>query len=116
MDAAAAATSMQDCIDACTHCHQTCLQMALTHCLEKGGRHVEPEHFRLMMTCADLCATSARLQLSGSPFSARLCALCAGACHACANSCRELDGMEACVRACEECERTCREMSADAND
>lgn len=101
---------MQDCIDACSNCHQACLQMALTHCLQAGGRHVEPAHFRLMMDCAAVCATSADLQLSGSPFSGRMCALCADICHACAVSCAGLDGMEECVRACEHCEHSCRAM------
>jgi hypothetical protein len=55
-----------------------------------GGKHVEPKHFRLMMDCATICEASANLQLGGSPFSARLCALCADVCHACALSCREL--------------------------
>jgi len=103
---------MQDCIDACTNCHQACLQTALRLCLHMGGKHVEPEHFRLMIDCATICEVSANLQLSGSPYSARLCALCADICHACALSCRELDGMEDCVRACQACEKTCREMAA----
>ena len=41
--------TMQSCIDACTKCYQTCLQTAMNHCLETGGKHVEPSHFRLMV-------------------------------------------------------------------
>jgi hypothetical protein len=104
--------NMQDCIDACTACHRSCLGMALTHCLEKGGRHVEPDHLRLMFSCAQLCATCADLQLGASPFASRLCALCADACAACADSCRPLDGMEDCVAACSRCAETCRAMSS----
>jgi len=102
---------MQDCIDACTNCHQACWQTAMTHCLKMGGAHVAPDHFRLMMDCAEICAASAKLQLAGSRYSASLCALCAEVCHDCAISCMELDGMEECVRACEHCERGCREMA-----
>ncbi len=104
--------NMQSCIDACSSCHQVCLQMAMKHCLESGGKHVDPEHFRLMMNCADICQISANLQLSGSTFSSRLCELCADVCEACANSCRNLDGMEDCVRACEACAASCRSMAA----
>jgi len=103
---------MQDCIDACTNCHQACLQTALTFCLKQGGRHVAPEHFRLMMDCAAICELSADLQLGNSRYSDRICAICADVCHACAESCMDLDGMEECVRACEACERSCREMAA----
>ena len=37
---------LQACIDACNHCYRTCLQMAMTHCLESGGKHVEADHLR----------------------------------------------------------------------
>ena len=102
---------MQSCIDACSTCHQVCLQMAMTHCLDRGGQHVEPAHFRLMINCAQVCETSVNLQLSGSPFSAQHCQLCADVCEACADSCRSLDGMEECVRACEACAASCRNMA-----
>ncbi len=105
-------SSMQACIDACTKCHQTCLQMAMTHCLPMGGKHVESDHFRLMVNCAELCQVSANLQLSGSTYSSRLCAVCAEVCQACADSCRDLDGMDSCVQACDTCAASCRNMSA----
>ena len=43
------------CIEACEACHRTCLQMAMNHCLEQGGEHVEPGHFRTMSVCAEVC-------------------------------------------------------------
>jgi hypothetical protein len=43
---------MQKCIDICLDCHKTCLGMAMNHCLETGGEHAAPAHFRLMMACA----------------------------------------------------------------
>ncbi len=43
---------MQACIDECLRCYQMCLGTAMTHCLESGGKHVEPKHIRLMMACA----------------------------------------------------------------
>ena len=101
----------QSCIDACASCHQVCLQMAMSHCLESGGKHVEPNHFRLMTNCADVCQTSANLQLSGSIYSSQLCALGAEVCEACADSCRTLDGMDDCVRACEACASSCHSMA-----
>ena len=50
---------MQACIDECMGCYKVRLGMAMTHCLERGGKHVEPKHFRLMMACAEICRTSA---------------------------------------------------------
>lgn len=105
--------SMQTCIAACDHCHQTCLRTAMNHCLESGGRHVEAEHFRLMMSCAEICQTSLNFMLSGSLYSNQLCGICAEICDACAESCEQLDGMDDCATACRECAESCREMSGD---
>lgn len=103
---------MQDCIDACLSCHRTCLGMLSRHCLEAGGRHVEPEHVRLMLSCAEACRTSADLMLIGSPVHRHQCAACAEICAACARSCEEVGGMDACVAACRSCEEVCRRMAA----
>src|SRR3546814_17416760 len=45
------------CIDAGTRCHQTCLAEAMSHCLEAGGQHAQPEHLRLRVGCAEMCET-----------------------------------------------------------
>ncbi|QEI12334.1 four-helix bundle copper-binding protein [Cellvibrio japonicus] len=101
-----------DCADICSSCAETCYSTALNHCLPMGGKHVEPEHFKLMLNCAKVCETSACLQLSGSPFSAQLCKVCAEICVACANSCEAVGDMEDCVAACRKCAESCREMAA----
>ncbi|MGZ4955274.1 MAG: four-helix bundle copper-binding protein [Methylobacter sp.] len=105
-------SSMKSCIEACTNCYQVCLQTAMNHCLKTGGKHVEPEHFRLMMSCAEICQTSANFQLSGSSFSNRLCAVCAEVCEACAVDCKRIGGMDECVAACERCAESCRQMAS----
>jgi len=103
--------SMQACIDACNRCHQICLQMAMNLCLNTGGKHVGAEHFRIMMSCAEICQTSANFQLSNSPFSHSLCAVCAEVCQACAADCQKIGGMDECVEACERCADSCRQMA-----
>jgi hypothetical protein len=102
---------MQACIEACSHCHQICLQTAMKHCLETGGKHVAPDHFRLMMSCAEICQASANFQLIGSRFQHRLCEICAEVCEACAADCDALGGMDECVEACRECAVSCRQMA-----
>ncbi|MFZ6816716.1 four-helix bundle copper-binding protein [Undibacterium sp. Ji22W] len=106
--------NMQSCIEACNHCHASCLHTAMMHCLEMGGAHVEATHFRLMMDCAAICQTSASMQLSGSSFHQALCTICADICEACAKSCETVGGMDACVKACHDCAASCRKMSAKA--
>lgn len=104
--------SMQACIHACTRCHHVCLQNAMTHCLATGGKQVEPDHFRLLMNCAEICQASANFQLTDSVFSSRLCTLCAEVCEACATSCRGLSDMADCASACDACASSCRSMAA----
>ena len=107
---------MQACIDTCAKCHQTCLHEAMNHCLEEGGEHVAPDHFRLMMNCAEMCQTSANFMLSGSALSRQVCGVCAEICDACAQSCEETEGMEECARVCRECAESCRRIAGSEAD
>ena len=108
----AISTEMTQCIEQCLACHTTCQQTALQHCLELGGDHVEPGHFRLMLDCAEVCRASAALMINGSPYHTEQCRLCAQICRACAASCAELDDMEDCVQSCERCAESCEAMAA----
>jgi hypothetical protein len=101
----------QACIEACLACHKTCLGMAMTHCLDEGGEHIRPQHFRLMIDCAAICATAADLIMHKSQFHRQMCALCAEICETCAADCERLDGMEECVTACRSCAAQCRAMA-----
>lgn len=104
--------AIRSCIDACKTCHDTCLETAMTHCLELGGAHVEAEHMRLMVNCAEICQTSANFMLSRSAMHAIVCGACAAVCDACAQSCEKVGDMQQCVDACRRCAQSCREMSA----
>jgi hypothetical protein len=103
--------TMQSCIDACNYCHQVCLQTAMNYCLMTGGKHVEPEHFRMMMSCAEICQTAANFMLSNSRFHTRTCAICAEVCEACAQDCRNIGGMDECIQACQNCAESCHQMA-----
>ncbi len=102
---------MKKCIENCQNCHAICLGMAASHCLEMGGAHVEPNHFRLMMDCAQICATCADFMLRGSKHHPHVCGECADICRDCAQSCADLDGMEECVAACNACVESCGAMA-----
>ena len=103
---------MQKCIDDCLRCYQTCFGMAMNHCLESGGKHVEPAHFRLMTACPEICRTSAHFMLMNSPHHKHLCRECAEICTECAADCERVGGMEDCVKACRACAESCRAMAA----
>lgn len=108
----AAGSELQQCIEACLACYQSCRQTSMNHCLETGGRHVEPDHFRLMSACAEICRTSADFMLIGTSLHKVVCGACADVCEACATSCADIGDMAACVDACRRCAESCRAMVA----
>jgi hypothetical protein len=104
-------SEMQKCIDDCLHCYKTCLQTAMNHCLETGGNHLEAQHFRLLMNCAEICRTAADMMLGNSPVHTYVCAACAYVCDACAASCERVGDMEDCAAACLICAQSCHAMA-----
>jgi hypothetical protein len=107
--------TMQECIDNCTACHQSCLAL-VPHCLGMGGEHASPDHIRLLLDCANICATSADFMLRGSPFHNRTCGVCAEVCQRCAEDCERIANsdqmMLECAEICRRCAESCRAMAA----
>ena len=108
-------SSLDNCIKTCLECYQICLSTAMNHCLEMGGKHVEPSHFRLMINCAQICKTAAEFMLSSSSLHAKVCAVCSEICKACADDCKKVGDMEACVAVCERCSEECQAMRIGTN-
>lgn len=104
--------AMQDCIAACLKCYATCHGTSMGHCLEAGGDHTKPKHFRLMVACAEVCRSAAHVMLTGSEQHKKVCAACAEICDACAKDCERIGDMQACVEACRHCAEHCRKMAA----
>src|SRR4051812_22021097 len=94
---------MQSCIKECLNCYELCLGTAMTHCLEKGGDHTAPSHFRLMTACAEICRTAAHFMLTNTPHHKGICSQCAEICDECARDCERIGDMQACVDACRRC-------------
>ena len=79
-----------DAMEALQHCHAVCQSMAMTHCLEMGGEHARPQHLRLMLDCAALCAFAADALGRKSQFHNHFAGLCAEVCETCAKDCEAL--------------------------
>ena len=108
------APAMDDCIDACTRCHATCVE-TITHCLIRGGPHAAPAHIALLSTCADICRTSADAMLRGSDAHVHTCRACAAICRLCADACAAMGDdatMQRCAEACRRCAEHCERMAA----
>lgn len=105
---------MQACIDACTRCHQVCLD-TIQYCLSMGGDHADPAHIALLQDCAQICATSADFMLRGSDFHPSTCSVCADVCEACADDCDTFEGdetMARCAEICRACAESCLSMAS----
>ena len=101
------------CIELCVDCHKACTQ-SLTHCLQTGGEHVEANHLRLMIDCAQICQTSADFMMRGSDLHAHTCGACAVVCRRCAESCARMyddPRMRACAEQCTRCAESCERMT-----
>ena len=107
-------SEMEECIRRCLNCHHVCYEAAMNQCLEAGGRHIEPAHFRLMMNCAEICQTCANFMLSGSDLHHLVCGVCVEVCRRCADDCEQIGDMEECVETCRNCAESCAEMAESA--
>jgi len=103
---------LEKCIALCYDCSDICEKTLFNHCLEKGGKHVEQTHVRLMADCIDMCRTAARAMTRGSDMHTAICAVCADICEACARSCAALQtrDMQTCADACTACAASCHTM------
>ena len=101
---------MKNCIAECTTCHDVCLSM-VQHCLEKGGPHAQPAHVRMLLDCAQTCATSADFMTRGSPLHVHTCGVCAAVCDACAADCERMADDAEMKRCAESCRHMAMAMS-----
>ena len=104
-------SDMNACIQACHECHSVCLRETTQHCLQMGGKHAQPEHIQIMLSCAEICQSCATIMLIGSALHVEVCATCARICEACAQSCEQVGEMDECVKACRQCAKSCQQMA-----
>ena len=105
--------AMQQSVTDALTCHRIC-EEAITHCLQTGGAHADPDHVTLMLDCAEICRTAAELLVRGSRFSASIAALCADVCQTCATECARFTDdahMISCAEACRRCAQSCRQVA-----
>jgi hypothetical protein len=103
------ARAVRDALECLRVCEET-----LSYCLHQGGRHVEAEHLKLMIDCADICGPTAGFMQRGSRFMAEISRTCAEVCQACAVDCAQFEGdqqMMRCVEACRRCADSCTQMA-----
>lgn len=108
-----ASPSLEACIQNCLDCFQICSH-TLVHCLEKGGKHADPKHIKLLGDCAKICNLSADFMIHHSDYHSSTCKVCAEICTACAESCEAFaddEMMKECAEICRKCATSCEEMA-----
>ncbi|WP_095407239.1 MULTISPECIES: four-helix bundle copper-binding protein [Rhodomicrobium] len=108
--------ALLDCIEKCWTCRDTCQSVLFNYCLEKGGKHAEADHVRLMVDCIQICQTSGDFMTRNSRMHASVCTTCAAICEACARSCDAVGDaeMRRCAEACRACAKSCWEVGRRA--
>jgi hypothetical protein len=103
-----AGTRFAERIDACTDCHQVCVE-TISACVQRGGEHANLLHLRLLMDCATICDAARDLMLRSSDFAHQMSHLCDDVCERCAASCERLGGeeMQRCAAACRRAVAAC---------
>ncbi len=96
---------MKSCIEDCLACYGECLSTAMGHCLQAGGEHTSPPHFKLIMACSEICRTAAHFMLIGSQHHRHVC-------RECADDCERIGDMRDCVKACRRCADSCHRMAS----
>ena len=95
---------LTDCILACNHCFDTCLNE------EPAGQMADC--IRLDRECADICSLLLQAITRNSSNVAVLAKACQEICEACAAECskHDHDHCQACAKACTECAEACRQL------
>lgn len=107
--------TIDQCIADCQTTHQLCLETVF-YCLNRGGAHAGPDHIRMLLDCAAICATTADFMVRRSDFHTQTCRVCAAVCDACNRDCTQVDPndeqMNECARQCRQCADSCQQMAA----
>lgn len=99
----------------CQECNHIC-SVALSYCLQKGGKHAEATYIKALLDCVEVCQTSANFMARGSDVHRKICGVCADICEKCAVSCEQVDPndemMKHCAEICRRCAASCHKMAA----
>ena len=103
---------IEECIQHCIKCFQGCTE-GIPHCLDKGGKHAEPSHIKLMMETADMCNINASFLLQEAKHAKEHCKLCATVCEDCSEACGSFSDdskMKMMSENLKKCADSCRNM------
>jgi hypothetical protein len=95
---------------ACLRAHETC-EETVTHALRAEATHADDERIGVLLDCADVCRTTARLIRRGSPLVRGTAGVCVELCERAAETCAAVAGdpvMAACAETCRRCATWCR--------
>ena len=103
---------MERCIRECMACYELCLETAVNHQLSIADTQLDPAHLRLLISCAEICQTTARVILTGSPLHKPAARICAKICRRCAAESARQSATEHCAQAARTCAEWCQRVAA----
>ena len=103
---------MERCIRECIACYEVCLETAVNHQLGLAEMELDPAHLRLLISCAEICQTTTRVMMTGSPLHKPAARICAKLCRRCAAVSERCAGTERCAQAARACAEWCQRIAA----
>ena len=97
--------TLHECMTACNHCYNACLQ--------EEDINMMKDCIRLDRECADFCAYLAQSISRGTPFTSELANVCVEICEACGKECQKHshDHCQQCAKACFDCASACKKVA-----
>ena len=109
------AQALEMCIIICNECAKVC-SSTLNYCLRMDEQHVEPNHIKTLIACAEICSLNAIWMSRDFELHTKLCQACADICDFCAISCEKVGAndriMNECDDICQRCAQSCLKMVA----
>lgn len=105
---------LEECLEHCWQCHRLCLETAIYLLALEEEADAKQEKVRLLLSCAEICQSTANLLLLGAGVYQQACKLCADLCEQCAGLFGpdlEDRQMQLCFDACCRCAASCQKMA-----
>ncbi len=106
-------SEMEECMRLCAEAAKVCLE-TIPLCLDAGGKHAKADHIMLLINCARICQTNAKVVLSGARQSTYTSNACAEICRECSDDCKATGNeqfMQHCADVCKRCADSCRKLA-----
>ena len=92
------------------------LNRCFNHCVETGGKQVEPSHLKALTDCCELVSVTANFIARDCDYAEALKPICADALKVCSESCDSISGDKVLAACAVTCRQACGCLEGDDSD